>query len=70
MFLVFRNIDREFKLPKKFQVCPRCESINIKFSSKLDFWLTPKRYVCNDCGYVGTLVLELEKVEKKFLPDD
>jgi predicted RNA-binding Zn-ribbon protein involved in translation (DUF1610 family) len=57
------KIDRKSKLPRKIQVCPICGSVNIKLSSKLDIWLTPRRYVCNDCGYVGPVVLELEKVE-------
>jgi len=48
---------------KVVQVCPRCGSTNIKLSSKLDVWLTPKQYVCKDCGYVGPIVLELEKTE-------
>jgi predicted RNA-binding Zn-ribbon protein involved in translation (DUF1610 family) len=51
------------RLPKKILACPRCGSVNIKLSSKLDVWLTPKRYVCSDCGYVGPVVLELEKIE-------
>ena len=48
---------------KVVQVCPRCGSTNIKLSSKLDVWLTPKQYVCKDCGYVDPIVLELEKTE-------
>jgi len=48
---------------KSLKVCPRCGSANLKFSSKLDVWLTPGRYVCGDCGYVGPVVLELEKTE-------
>jgi hypothetical protein len=33
-------------------------------SSSLDYWLTPRKYVCDDCGYVGILVMELEKEEE------
>jgi predicted RNA-binding Zn-ribbon protein involved in translation (DUF1610 family) len=47
--------------PKKIEVCPRCGSVNIKLSSKLDMWLTPKQYICHDCGYRGPVVLELEE---------
>jgi hypothetical protein len=25
--------------------------------------LTPKKYVCENCGYVGLIVMELEKEE-------
>lgn len=32
-------------------------------SSSLDYWLTPKKYVCENCGYVGPIVMELEKEE-------
>ncbi|MEM2912786.1 MAG: hypothetical protein QXR06_00425 [Candidatus Bathyarchaeia archaeon] len=46
-------------------VCPRCGSLNIQLSSKFDAWLMPKRYVCEDCGYVGPLVLEIDKEDQK-----
>jgi predicted RNA-binding Zn-ribbon protein involved in translation (DUF1610 family) len=57
----FGKNGKQPKRPKKVEVCPRCGSINIRLSSKLDIWLTPKRYVCQDCGYVGPIVLELEE---------
>ncbi|RJS79638.1 hypothetical protein CW708_01905 [Candidatus Bathyarchaeota archaeon] len=41
--------------------CPRCGSPNIHLSSKFDYWLTPKTYVCEDCGYKGPIVMELEE---------
>jgi len=28
-------------------------------------WLTPQKYVCANCGYVGSVVMELEKEEEK-----
>jgi hypothetical protein len=37
----------------------------MRFSTKLDGWLTPGRYVCNDCGYVGSIVLEVEEIEEE-----
>ena len=40
--------------------CPRCGSLNISKSSGMDGWLLPPLYVCNDCAYVGRLVLEIE----------
>jgi len=43
--------------------CPKCGSPEIKLSSSLDYWLTPKKYVCNNCGYAGPIVMELEKEE-------
>jgi hypothetical protein len=27
-------------------------------------WLTPRKYVCDDCGYHGVIVMELEKEEE------
>jgi predicted RNA-binding Zn-ribbon protein involved in translation (DUF1610 family) len=63
MLFPLKKIDRKSQRPKKIQACPRCGSVNIKLSSKLDIWLTPRRYVCNDCGYVGPIILELEKLK-------
>jgi len=41
--------------------CPRCSSQKIRLSSKFDIWLTPEQYVCENCGYKGPIVLQLEK---------
>jgi predicted RNA-binding Zn-ribbon protein involved in translation (DUF1610 family) len=49
------------KPSKKY--CPRCGSPEIHLSSSLDYWLTPRKYVCKKCGYVGPIVMELEKEE-------
>jgi predicted RNA-binding Zn-ribbon protein involved in translation (DUF1610 family) len=43
--------------------CPRCGSSKIHLSSSLDYWLTPIKYVCDNCGYVGPIIMELEKEE-------
>jgi len=43
--------------------CPRCGSPDIHLSNSTDYWLTPKKYVCNKCGYYGLLIMELEKEE-------
>jgi predicted RNA-binding Zn-ribbon protein involved in translation (DUF1610 family) len=48
---------------KSIKACPRCGSTKIQFSSNLDLWFTPKRYACTDCGYVGPIVLEIEKAD-------
>ncbi|MEM1552077.1 MAG: hypothetical protein QXH03_05365 [Candidatus Bathyarchaeia archaeon] len=45
--------------------CPKCGSPRIHLSSSLDYWLTPKKYVCEDCGYVGPVVMEIEKEENE-----
>ncbi|MDH7607129.1 MAG: hypothetical protein QHH12_05120 [Candidatus Bathyarchaeota archaeon] len=45
--------------------CPKCGSPKIRLSSSLDYWLTPKKYICENCGYTGPIVMELEKGEKE-----
>jgi predicted RNA-binding Zn-ribbon protein involved in translation (DUF1610 family) len=40
--------------------CPRCGSLNLSKSTGMDGWLLPPLYLCNDCGYAGRLVLEVE----------
>lgn len=44
--------------------CPRCGSPEIALSSSLDYWLTPKKYVCAKCGYIGPIVMELDEEGK------
>ncbi len=46
------------------KVCPRCGSSKLHLSSRFDFWLFPQQYVCEKCGYVGPIVLEI-KPEKQ-----
>jgi predicted RNA-binding Zn-ribbon protein involved in translation (DUF1610 family) len=43
--------------------CPKCGSAKIRLSHSLDYWLTPPKYLCENCGYVGPIVMELEKEE-------
>jgi len=57
---VFKTL--KYRKPSKIY-CPRCGSPRIHLSSSLDYWLTPKKYVCENCGYVGQIVMELEKEE-------
>jgi hypothetical protein len=28
-------------------------------------WLTPREYYCENCGYLGIIVMELEKEDEK-----
>ncbi|MEM2568844.1 MAG: hypothetical protein QXT67_02745 [Candidatus Bathyarchaeia archaeon] len=61
---VFRSIRwRPPQSKNRILACPRCESRNIELSSKFDAWLMPKRYVCKDCGYIGPIVLEIDREE-------
>jgi phage-related protein len=34
-------------------------------SSSLDYWLTPKKYICEECGYHGPIVMELDENNEK-----
>jgi predicted RNA-binding Zn-ribbon protein involved in translation (DUF1610 family) len=65
---LLRNIREVFETLKRRKpskiYCPRCGSPKIHLSSSLDYWLTPKKYVCENCGYVGQIVMELEKEEE------
>ncbi|KYH40515.1 MAG: hypothetical protein AYL33_005750 [Candidatus Bathyarchaeota archaeon B63] len=47
----------------KIIACPRCGSTRITLSSGMDAWLTPKKYVCQSCGYVGPIIVEIEREE-------
>ena len=59
---VFKNVKRR----KPTQIfCPRCASPKIHLFSSLDLWLTPQSYLCDDCGYRGVIVMELEKEEEE-----
>ena len=59
-----RDVLKNTKHRKPTQIfCPRCASPKIALSSSLDVWLTPKQYYCEECGYLGMIVMELEKEE-------
>ena len=47
----------------KEKYCPRCGSKGVRIFSSFGFWLAPKRYVCDKCGYLGPVFMELEKEE-------
>jgi len=59
-----REVFKTLKHRKPSQIfCPKCCSPKMRLYSNLDFWLTPKKYVCEKCGYVGPIFMELEKEE-------
>jgi len=45
--------------------CPRCCSPKIRLANSLAVWLTPKQYYCEDCHYIGIVVMELEKEKEE-----
>jgi transcription elongation factor Elf1 len=60
-----REVLKSLKHGKPKRVyCPRCCSPKITLSSSLDIWLTPQNYICQECGYKGPIVMELEKEEE------
>ena len=40
--------------------CPTCGSLKIRPAGSLSGWMTPPVYACQECGYVGTVILEIE----------
>ena len=48
--------------------CPKCCAPDLKTYSGfagMDMWLTPRKYICEKCGYVGPIYMELEKEETR-----
>lgn len=45
--------------------CPCCGSPKLKPAGGAEFWLTPGKYVCLDCGYRGFVVMEKEEDSEK-----
>lgn len=43
--------------------CPKCQSPKVKL--KESYGILPQQYHCEECGYEGTLILELEPEEEK-----
>jgi hypothetical protein len=61
-----REIIKTIKYRKPTPIyCPRCASPKINLTSSLAIWLTPKQYFCEKCGYVGTIIMELEKEKEE-----
>jgi predicted RNA-binding Zn-ribbon protein involved in translation (DUF1610 family) len=48
------------------QVCPSCGSTRIRQHGSLNGWLLPAVYVCEDCGYTGKFVLELDAANQGY----
>ena len=61
-FDALRNLKHSGTLPK---ACPACGSVLIKQQGSLGGWLLPPVYACQQCGYVGSLIMELESVEEE-----
>jgi late competence protein required for DNA uptake (superfamily II DNA/RNA helicase) len=61
-----REVFKATKHNKPAQIyCPRCCSPKIHLTSSLAVWLTPKQYYCEECHYIGIVVMELEKEKEE-----
>ena len=59
-----RDLLRTLEHGKPMRIfCPKCGDPEISNSSPFDLWLMPVKYVCQKCGYVGPIAMELEKKE-------
>ena len=58
-----REVFKSIKHRSPTQIfCPRCCSPKIKLAIGLTLGgIAPKQYYCEACGYVGTVVMELEE---------
>ncbi len=56
------------KSPNKrgVQVCPKCGSLHIRplVTGGGKGWIFPATYECDECGYAGSIVLELDQGEE------
>ena len=66
----FKNFLKSLRRKKRnvITVCPKCGNARIHQLNSLSGWLTPLIYVCNKCGYIGPILLEInsphESLEK------
>ncbi|MHA1754137.1 MAG: hypothetical protein ACTSYR_01300 [Candidatus Odinarchaeia archaeon] len=42
------------------KLCPVCGSEKIKPLNALTGWISQLQYICENCGYCGTIILEVE----------
>jgi len=47
------------------KICPRCGKANIRPEGSLGFGFLPITYVCEDCGYRGHLIIEVDEENYK-----
>lgn len=52
------EIRMELAMSQKF--CPRCGSPRIRLSTTFAFGISPLKYVCEDCGYNGPIIMEAD----------
>lgn len=65
-FQDLRNVVKRLKHRRESQkFCPICGSPRLKLAGGADFWLNPGKYVCQDCGYTGFIVMEKDEDEAR-----
>jgi C4-type Zn-finger protein len=73
-FADFRDVISGLKHKKRdktiVQLCPKCGSPKISLNRGSDVYpqmygITPRMYVCQECGYRGPIVLEETKEENE-----
>ncbi|MCI4434883.1 MAG: hypothetical protein RXP30_04630 [Thermoplasmata archaeon] len=51
----------------RFLVCPVCGSTNIYYEAGM---IEGQKYKCNDCGYVGSFIIEMDEKEyQRFIEE-
>jgi len=65
---VIKGLKHEKVGEKTIKLCPKCGSKQILISSGLDtyprmYGITPEKYVCSECGYSGSIIMEQTKEE-------
>ena len=62
----------EQKKEKFHPVCPKCISPKLNILKEFTSgWLTSPRYVCSECNYTGTVILEIDlKMLEEYTPEE
>ena len=70
LYLFFKRVAETLRSLRRgmgLKICPRCGGQSLKPISSISGWLTPITYICGECGYKGSLILEVECIEDKDL---
>jgi predicted RNA-binding Zn-ribbon protein involved in translation (DUF1610 family) len=63
----FREVVKELKHKRRDEsvifLCPKCTSNKISINTKSNIYpnmygITPRKYLCPDCGYIGPIIFE------------
>ncbi|MHA1105119.1 MAG: hypothetical protein ACTSPN_05285 [Promethearchaeota archaeon] len=48
---------------KEVRICPKCKQPKLKLALNVSGWLSPDYFECKNCGYLGSLYLEIDPNE-------